>query len=352
MYKKIYKKIISLILTMVVVVSLGATISAQEPQYAYISAYDYTASEAGIAGASSTGVIFENYKVEIAQSTAQTIKNAFSQKGIALELINDTYGSYLKSINGLGEGKGYAGWSMSYNNDDYSNWGIDSITLKDGDVLRFDYSNNVDYVTDDIGNGFYGLPIISSISLDGINVNMSKTSEYDANWNPVNVYYIDYANGIKENIQGDGSEENPFIINVPVNNETDITSIKASYKTSLNSHYRITHGIDNFADYTNGVDVSISSLGGKYISYYKIYAKRLNINGVAVDVGEDEDSIKTYVYSSRGAKCYNAFYNADKTLNNATVNNITKGVSIISSAKTSHTEHKAFVWADAMIPLN
>ncbi len=348
MYKKIYKKLILVILTMVVVVSLCATISAQEPQYAYISAYDYTASEAGIAGASPKGVILENYKVEIAQSTAQTIKNAFSQNGV----LSEWDGSYVKSINGLGEGKGYAGWSMSYNNDDYSNWGIDQITLEDGDVLRFDYTNNVDTFTDDIGNGFYGLPIISQISLDGIEVKTSKTSEYDEYWNPVNVYYIDYANGVKEEIKGDGSEQNPFIINVPVENETDITSIKASYLTSLNQHYRITQGIDDFADYTNGVDVSISSLGGKYISYYKIYAKRLNPNGVAVDVVESEDNIKTYVCSNTQAKCYSAFYNADKTLNNATVNDIARGVSLISSAKTSDTEHRTFVWADTMLPLN
>ncbi len=351
MYKNNLQKLISIILMVVLVMSHGITISAKEPEYAYISAYDYTAVEAGIKGASKTGVILENYKVEIAKTTAQTIKNAFSQSGIALELTDEVYGSYLKSINGLGEGKGYAGWFMSYNNDDYSNWGVDYITLKDGDVLRFDYSNNEDDVTDDIGNGFYGLPIISSISLDGIEVKASKTSEYDE-WNPVNVYYIDYANGVKEQIQGDGSEQNPFILNVPVREGTDITNIKASYKTSLNSHYRITQGIDEVRDYTNGVDVTISSLGGMHKSYYKIYAKRLNANGVAVDVGEDEDNIKTYIYSSGEAKCYSAFYNEDKTLNNVEVRDIAKGISLISSKKTSNTEHRTFVWEDTMLPLN
>ncbi len=351
MYKKIYKKLISVILTMVVVVSFGITISASEKGYVYIFAYDYTASEAGIKGASQTGVILENYKVEIADTTAQTIKNAFSQSGIALELLDDMYGSYLKSINGLGEGKGYAGWSVSYNNDDYSNWGIDYITLKDGDVLRFDYSNNEDYVTDDIGNGFYGLPIISSISLDGIEVKASKTSEYDENWNPVNVYYIDYANGVREPIQGDGSEQNPFILNVPIKEGTDITNIKATYSTSLNSHYRITQGIDEARDYTNGVDVTISSLGGMHKSYYKIYAKRLNVNRFGVDVVEDENTVKTYVYSGTDAICYNAFHNADKTLNNVSVNNIEKGVSLIKGTKAENTQHKPFVWANTMIPL-
>ncbi len=352
MYKKILQKLISVIITMVVVMSYGVTGRANENGYAYISAYDYTAVEAGIKGASETGVILKNYKVEIANTTAQTIKNAFSQSGIALELLDDMYGSYIKSINGLGEGKGYAGWSMSYNNDDYSNWGIDYITLKDGDVLRFDYSNNEDYVTDDIGNGFYGLPIISKISLDGIEVKASKTSDYDEYWNPVNMYYIDYANGVKELIQGDGSEQNPFILNVPVKEGTDITNIKADYLTSLNSHYRITQGIDEERDYTNGVDVTISTLGGMHKSYYKIYAKRLNANGVGVDVVEDENTIKTYVYSNTDAKLYNAFYNTDKSLNNVTLNDIVNGVSLISAPKISNTEHKTFMWTNTMIPLN
>ncbi len=352
MYKNNLQKLISIILMVVLVMSHGITISAKEPEYVYISAYDYTAVEAGIKGASETGVILENFRVEIAHSTAQTIKNAFSQSGVALELIDDTYGSYLKSINGLGEGKGYAGWSMSYNNDDYSNWGVDYITLKDGDVLRFDYSNNEDYVTDDIGNGFYGLPIISKISLDGIEVKTSKTSEYDAYWNPVNAYYIDYVNGVKELIQGDGSEQNPFILNVPVKDGTDITNIKATYSTSLNSHYRITQGIDEAQNYTSGVDVTISTLGGMHKSYYKIYAKRLNANGVGVDVAEDENAIKTYVYSNTDAKCYSTLYNEDRTLNNVELNDVSKGVSLISTEKTGNTGHRMFIWANTMVPLN
>ena len=350
MYKKIYKAIILLISVMSYVALMSGNVIAEEKKYAYVSVYDYTAVEAKIKGASKTGVILDNYKVEIASTTAQTIINAFTENGIDYYMDN-TYGPYVNSINGLGSCKGYAGWMMSYNNDDYSNWGISYITLNDGDKIRFDYSNNADYTTDDIGNGSYGLPIISKISLDGIEVKASKTSDYDENWNPINNYYINYENGFTEKITGDGSYENPFILNIPVNNNTDITNIKPTYTTSLNKNYCITTCIDEAADYTNGVDVTISSLGGKYISHYKIYPVRLNENGVAVSTVSDGEKIKSYVYSNRNAKCYAAFYSNDKSMSSVFVNDIVKGVSLIEMQNINNAAYKTFLWTDTMLAL-
>lgn len=236
-----------------------------------VQAYDYTAVAKNIEGASKTGEILET-KVCAAEgeTTAQVIEKAFEAEGIELSLVSSSYGSYVESINGLtaSAGGGYSGWYMSYNNDDYANRGMDDIDLKDGDVIRFDYSVNADMTTDDIGNGSYGLPIFTSLTVraDDVaadTVNMSKDVVTDENWNQTITYYID-----GKKTEAAGTEEEPFEVTFTLPYDTDITELDVDYTYSLDGHYAVVDGILPTMDLTDGADFSISTLGGKYTAYY------------------------------------------------------------------------------------
>ena len=65
-----------------------------------IGVYDYTASAAGINGASKDGVILENTKVEAA-SAVDAVKRALDNAGIAYDIQESAYGPYIVSVNGL-----------------------------------------------------------------------------------------------------------------------------------------------------------------------------------------------------------------------------------------------------------
>ena len=181
--------------------------AAEETKTITVSAYDYTAVDAGIEGASKTGVIMEQtVEVDADTTTTQAVQKAFDQAGVSVEGVSS---GYVSSINGLGAGVGYSGWMLAYDNDDYSNWGMSSIALSDGDSLRFDYTCNEDTTTDDIGNGYYGNPYVKTLTVAGQTFNMSKKTTFDANYNMTNTYYI---NG--EETKAAGTEEDPFVFEV------------------------------------------------------------------------------------------------------------------------------------------
>ena len=82
-----------------------------------------------------------------------------------------------------------------------------------------------------------------------------------------NTYYI---NG--EETKAAGTEEDPFVFEVSVPaNEAQAAYI--TMDTSLNSHYAVIDGWSvskETYDITNGLDFSVSSLGGKYLSLIHI----------------------------------------------------------------------------------
>lgn len=265
--------------------------AADETKMITVSAYDYTAVDAGIKGASETGVIMEQ-KVEVGadESTKDVVQKAFAQADVSIEGVA---GGYVSSINGLdaSAGGGYSGWCLAYDNDDYSNWGLDNITLNDGDSLRFDYTVNPDTTTDDIGNGFYGNPYVKSLTVAGETFKMSKSTTYDENYNATTVYYI---NG--EETKAAGTEADPFVFDVEVPGNVAVAA-PVTMETSLNSHYAVIDGWSvskETYDITNGFEFSVSSLGGKHKSYFKINSE-LTANTTSDSYKEMLDTTIKYI---------------------------------------------------------
>ncbi|MDP4119123.1 MAG: S-layer homology domain-containing protein [Bacillota bacterium] len=254
-----------------------------------VSAYDYTAVKAGVAGASGTGVILNKYTVSVPAGTAagDAVAKAFKENNITSEGIS---GGYVNKINELGAGAGYAGWCMSYDNDDYSNAGLGDLTLKNGDEIRFDYSCNFDDFTDDIGNGWYGLPILTEFKLGGQTFKMSRESSYYSNYNLTAKYY-DVTGGTKKDIKGSGTSDDPFVISLETS--ADITSLTAQYKTSLDKHYLKVTGIDGKKDYSDDVKFSVSTLGGKYITYYCVKVTKIGGSGGATTGSNTKETTGT-----------------------------------------------------------
>lgn len=232
--------------------------------------YDYAAKKAGIKGASKKGVVLcDTFEIEAGTDTIDAIIEALASAGISYKTNED--GSYIEELNGLGEGRGYAGWAFKYNDDDFSNFGISSITINDGDVLEFHYTANFDTQTDDIGNGWYGLPIITKLKIANQTYKFSKETIYDSNYNQITTYY--YGN---EELDGNGTEDDPFIIQITVDADTDITALSAEYETSLLKQYRIMSvDLEDENDYTEPFEFSISTLGGIYEAYYVIQVTQL-----------------------------------------------------------------------------
>ncbi|MGN0384077.1 MAG: GLUG motif-containing protein, partial [Eubacterium sp.] len=258
-----------------------------------VNAYDYTAVAAGLENASDTGVILESeVTVDYGTGAADIIEKAFEEAGITIEGVSS---GYVNSINGLSadDGGGYSGWCFNYNNDDYDNWGISYITPDNGDVLRFDYGINADCTTDKIGNGWYGLPIVTEFELAGQTVVMSKDTTYDETWNPVTTYYIN-----DEETSYEGTQENPFVFNIDVPYGTDVSAMEAEFTTSLNEHYQIISGIEETDDYSESVLFYVSSLGGKYVSYYKVIVTVREANGLSQDYQNIYKNVLKYIHNT------------------------------------------------------
>ena len=235
-----------------------------------VSAYDYTAAANHIKGASENGIILDRFTVnaDLYAQTADVIKEAFDQNNINIEGLES---GYVTSINNLASGEGYSGWNVSYNNDDYSNLGLSQITLSDGDEIRFDYSCNYDGFTDDIGHGWYGKPFITEFKIGNSVVKMSKEAVYDENFNITEKFYIE-----NNQAKGEGTYENPLEIPVELSSAGNSA---AEIRTNLDEHYRIISGLGEKQDFSEDVLISISSLGGKYKTYYIIKPHRKNNTG-------------------------------------------------------------------------
>ncbi|MGM9524500.1 MAG: S-layer homology domain-containing protein [Faecousia sp.] len=257
--------------------------------YVYVGVYDYTASAAKAENASETGVVLADYPVAFTEgmTAAELVQKAFEANGIEAKGVAE---GYIAEINGLGSCGGYSGWMLSYNNDDFSNWGLSSITPKSGDVLQFHYTMNLDTTTDDIGTGFYGLPVFTSFALGGVTKEMTRTTTFDESYNAVTTYMVD-----GEPAEGSGTKEDPFVLTFDLGYECKAEG--CTYTTSLDPHYAIVTGLKD-ADFSKPVDCSISSLGGKSVAYFRISVKAYVKKGY-VTVG-------VYDYTASAAKAKNA----------------------------------------------
>ncbi len=236
-----------------------------------VAAYDYNAGAAELDGASETGVIFYQ-TVPFAEGLTATeaVQQAAETAGVELTM----QGGYVSAINGLGAeaGGGMSGWCLNYNNDDFANLGLSSLTLQSGDQLAFHYSVNPDGMTDDIGNGWYGKPIVTSLTLAGRTVQMSKRTVFDGESGEASTtYYIRGAQGTERVMEGSGTKADPFVIPVSLPNGTDLTALTAAYDTSLGEHYRTVTGLDGSQDYSDGHAVTVATLGGN-TTYYTVQA--------------------------------------------------------------------------------
>lgn len=242
-----------------------------------VGVHDYTAVDAGIKDASKDGKILET-EVEVPKgtSTKDVIEKAFEDNDIQYSM---TESGYVSEINNLSpeDAGGYSGWLLSYNNDDYANGGVSAITLSDGDTLSFDYTVNVDMATDDVGTGWYGNPYFKEISVGG------KTHEMTSEYVYPNVTYkID---GVVT--EDKGTADDPFELTYVLPEDTDITTVETDYVISLNSHYAIVDGLENMNDFTDGIDFSVSSLGGTHKSYYHVNVVLSDVDSEASNVYED-----------------------------------------------------------------
>lgn len=240
-----------------------------------VSAYAYTADR---------GVILDRYAVTVpADATAaDCVQKAFAENEIPVEGLED---GYVSSIDGLGAGAGYSGWCLAYNNDDYANYGLSAITVQNGDALRFDYSMNVDTTTDDIGNGWYGNPVITAFSLGDTSLTMQKSVTFDASWNMQIAYtYSDLA---KTPVSGAGTKENPYVLQAEADEMVSLDDI--TFTTTLNSHYLLSG--EEPTDEENTILLYISSLGGTYKTWYKVQVT-VNENQSSSGISSNKISVK------------------------------------------------------------
>lgn len=223
-----------------------------------VSVYDYTAKDAGITGASETGIIFENETVSIlpGASAADVIKAAATQAGKSME---QTASGWINTINGLGHVEEYSssGWSYGINGD-YNNYN----NFSDGCTLTVNYT--VDGGAD-INNGYKAdwsaaPPTFTAFSIAGVEADLSE-------------------------LKGSGTKEDPYSILVKDTQDIiDVTAAKVNYATTLNSNYVAFDTTDEMTDISQQNDFSsivnccLTGTMGTNKTYYRIAVIRDEIN--------------------------------------------------------------------------
>ncbi len=169
------------------------------------------------------------------------------------------YGNYLASLDGLSEldhGK-LSGWLCAINDDRFSNMGLDTV-LEAESELEVHYS-----VTggEDIGATWGSLSILTELTLNDTTVTMTKETDYTT-------YTTTYLlNG--RPMEGDGSEEDPFVIPVTLPYGTDLSDVSLSWKSSLHPCYAELDG--ETSDFSAPVSLALyCSTGGE--TYYLVTA--------------------------------------------------------------------------------
>lgn len=234
-----------------------------DQKHVKVGVYDYTATAAGIKGASENGVILDDVEVDAA-TAVDAVEKALKENNIPYVLADTGYGPYMESINGLTVQAEYtmSGWMFSYNKDDFSNMGLSATTIQDGDVLEFHYQ----LTGGDVASAYSGLPTLKELIIGSSQMNFEVSSTYDAQWNQIITYRM---NG--EELAGTGTENDPFIVNVDLFKDTDLTALPVSYKTEADSHYVTVDGLSDVMDLTDGVLCHVTSGAGR-TAWYKITA--------------------------------------------------------------------------------
>lgn len=238
-------------------------ITVADQKHVKVGVYDYTATTAGIKGASENGVILDDVEVDAA-TAVDAVEKVLKENNIPYVLTDTGYGPYMESINGLTVQAEYtmSGWMFSYNKDDFSNMGLSATTIQDGDVLEFHYQ----LTGGDVASAYSGLPTLKELTIGSSQMNFEVSSTYDAQWNPIFTYKM---NG--EVLAGTGTENDPFIVNVDLFKDTDLTALPVSYKTEADSHYVTVDGLSDVMDLTDGVLCHVTSGAGR-TAWYKITA--------------------------------------------------------------------------------
>ena len=240
---------------------LQTTVADQK--HVKVGVYDYTATAAGIKGASENGVILDDVEVDAA-TAVDAVEKVLKENTIPYVLTDTGYGPYMESINGLTVQAEYmmSGWSFSYDQDDFTNMGLGSVEIKDGDILEFHYA----LTGSDVAAEYSGLPTLKELTIGSGQMNFEVSTTYDAQWNPIFTYKM---NG--EELAGTGTENDPFIVNVDLFKDADLTALPVSYKTEADSHYVTVDGLSDVMDLTDGVLCHVTSGAGR-TAWYKITA--------------------------------------------------------------------------------
>lgn len=235
-----------------------------------VNVYDYTAVDAGISGASTDGVVMETtVTINENQTATDAFKKACEENEIPYEISTSGWGStYISSIHNLAEydGGDQSGWMVEYNQDGTNNLGLTSLTLTDGDTLDIHYS--LDYGVDLAA--YYVLPILHTLTVGDNDYEFRSETTYDANVSTT-TYYIN--DGVEETqIPGAGTQEDPFLVSIPVEDEASAADLVTSYTTAANSHYVTVEGLDGNMDLTTPQMVTITGKSGN-TAYYSLQAK-------------------------------------------------------------------------------
>ena len=226
-------------------------------QNVHVQIRDYTAIENGVEGASDTGIILDT---DVMASTAEeAFVKACDKNSIPYEMNN----GYFSSVNGLGAvADNYmSGWMLAYNNDDYSNWGLNFLTIKNNDVLSLDYTLDGGA---DLGASSAGLPTLKTLSVADKTYAFKTKITYDEKYNPSFEYMCN-----DSTLNGSGSRENPFVVNVSVSGDYSEDGIEYSYTTYGNSNYVNVVTDSEKLLFDNTATVTATSEGGRS-AYYAI----------------------------------------------------------------------------------
>ncbi len=257
---------------------LKAVVEAQKK--VKVSVYDYTASAAGIKGASSDGVILEDAEVS-AKTAAEAVEKALKESDISYVLADSGYGAYMESINGLTVQAEYSmsGWMFSYNHDDFTNNGLSAVTLNDGDTLEFHY----ELTGADVASAFAGLPTLKELTVADNTYKFTTETIYDENWNASYSYKMD-----GEELEGTGTEDDPFVIRVKTDlvKDADLSKIAVSGKTEADSHYVTVEGLLDTMDLTGEAMFHITSRAGRTTWYNLAVEKVLSEENTKVEIAE------------------------------------------------------------------
>lgn len=275
---------------------------AEEGITVTVGVYDYTAVSNRSPKASDDGIILEDYSVSISrdESALDAVTKALLENNILFEVVDGYYGTYISSINTLEEMDctPESGWTFCVD-DVFGSDAMANTYLDGGEMIGVHYT--VNGYGADVGNLFEGGPTLTQIKIDNVTVDICAHTEGADEWGfgGVTSYYLgEYTEGGNNvRIEGDGSENDPYIIPVDLSGVDNIQSLSAIVKTTLHPNYLKFIENSNLVDiteendYRDEVEFCVSTLSGEYRTYYKI-PKQENVGG---DSGYDNVFVEDYV---------------------------------------------------------